>query len=501
MAFSTTTHWQYKEYAGIWEQNKDVANGLVKQKKEKYLPRKNLPKQALKSNENNQLQEFLNYKYDTQFWPMARFVDFTRTTISSWVGLIMSKKPVIQFTGGDGETILDYLLVNADGSGNGLETVARLGIEASVITGGGGYLVSMPSGTMTVQSIRDGSIAPMLKMYDRQNILDWEVAFIGGRKQLTYLKLREYEYYSNSDTSEKIEKHIEFFLNDGLVTYEVNRDKGYEPNYPAQETGELIESGKRASSIPFYWFGANDNDESIDPPPITAIADLNIEHYQLNAADVHQMWAGVTAQLHIDHGSHQQIQVSDENGKLISIVDYLNPEGIKVGVETAIHTINGGRVELIQQNADTPIRSKLEAIRGEARSIGAQMPGDVKNQTATAAAIEFGAVTSALITISDNISAALKSAIKHIAEAVSYNEIDQIKFSLNRNLITKSMDANEMREIRESVMQRVLPLYLAYQRLREGGVFSADVTFEEYKAYLEEDEGFFALAGVGTPQM
>lgn len=498
MGFSTTTHWQYKEYEKTWEQNKDVSCGLVKQKKEKYLPRKNLPKQALNSQENNQLNEFLNYKYDTQFWPMARFVDFTRTTISSWVGLIMAKRPTIQFTEGDEETLLDYLKVNADGSGNGLETVSKLAIEASIITGGGGFLVSMPNSSMTVQSIRDGSIAPMAKMYDRQNILDWEAAFIAGRKQLTYLKLREWEYYSDSDTSERIEKHIEFFLDNGSVRYEINRDKGYDPLYPAQETGDLIENGVNAKSIPFYWFGANDNDEAIDPAPITAIADLNIEHYQLNAADVHQMWSGVTAQLHIDHGTQSQVQVTDENGKLVSIVDYLNPSGIKVGVETAIHTINGGRVELIQQNSDTPIRSKLEAIRDEARSIGAQMPGDVKNQTATAASIEFGAVTSALITISDNVSAAMNAVINHIAMAISYNKIDQIKFALNRNLITKTMDANEIREIRESVMQRVMPLELAYRRFREGGVFHGDVTFDEYKQYLEDDDGFFALIGAGN---
>jgi hypothetical protein len=499
MGFSTVTHVEHELYKCQWELNKDASHDLVKQQKTKYLPMNDLPPSALTTPENVQMNEFIKHKYNTQIWPMSIFYNFTRPTIGAWVGLIMAKKPTIQFTDTeDTETALDYLLKNADGAGNGLATVAKLALEAAIETGGGCFYAMAPNGQMTVQSIRDGSIAPLIKMYDRNNILNWESAYIGGRKQLTYIKLREWEFYSDEDQSERIEKHIELFLKDGVVTYKVTRDKGYEPNYPALEEGELIESGKQSTSIPIYWFGANDNDESVDPAPITPIAALNILHYQLYSRHIQQCYDAGQAQFHVDHGTQNQVQVTDDNGKLVSIVEFLNPGGIKVGSSAAIHTINGGKVEILQAKTDSLLGEEPGKIEERAQKIGAQMLVESSNTTATEANLSYGAATSNLVTIADNVGMALKATIEHIAKMVDYNAIDKIQFELNKKLVTVMMSAQDVQAAMQQVMNGVMPLKAMFWQMQQSGKVPSEWTYEMFLAEIENDQGTLALIGAGN---
>ena len=500
MAFSNTRHVEYGLYCEQWELNKDASHDLVKQKKTKYLPMNDLPASALVTHENIQMNEFIKHKYATQIWPMSVFFNFTRPTIGAWVGLIMAKKPTIQFAEGDDvESDLDYLLKNADGAGNGLTTVAKLGLESAIETGGGGFLVSVQNGQMTAQSIRDGSLAPLVKMYDRNNILNWESSYIGGRKQLTYLKLREWEYYSDSDKSETIEKHIEFFLEPDGVRYEITRDNPHEPEYPALESDYLQEAGVIAKSIPFYWFGANDNDESVDPAPITPIAALNVLHYQLYSRHVQQCYDAGQAQYHIDHGTQQTVTgINPNTGHNDSIVNILNPGGIKVGSSAAIHTINGGRVEILQAGTDSLLGEEPGKIEERAQKIGAQMLVESSNTTATEANLSYGAATSNLVTIADNVGMALKSAIERIAEIIEYSRIDQIQFELNKKLVTVMMSAQDVQAAMQQVMNGVMPLKAMFWQMQQSGKVPSEWTYEMFLAEIENDQGTLALMGAGN---
>lgn len=503
MAFDSTTHVEYQLYKTQWELNKDAANDLVKQGKTKYLPMNDLPPSALTTPENVQLNEMIKHKYNTQIWPMSVFYNFTRPSLGAWVGMIMAKQPTIQFGEGDGETPLDFLLKNADGAGNGLNIVAKIGLEAAMTTGGGVFLVSAPEGKMTVQSVRDGSVAPRIKAYDRQNILNWETGYVNGAKQLTYIKLREWEFYSNESESTRIEKHIEYFLSDGRVSYSVTRDQSFE-GYPAQEDGELIESGKAATSIPAYWFGAQDNDECVDPAPITPIAALNVAHYQMYSRHLHQCWDAGQAQYHIDHGTQSNPSVTDENGKIVSIVEFLNPGGIKIGSNAAIHTINGGRAEILQAKTDSLLAEEPGKIEERAQKIGAQMLVESSTTTATEASITHGASTSSLVTISDNVGLALKMAIERVAEAieevsklVGFN--GEIQFELNKKLITSMMTAQEVQAMVQAVMQGIIPLRAGFWQLQQSGKVPSEWTYDDFIGYLEEDKGMMELMGAGNP--
>lgn len=496
MAFSTTKHVEYCLYETQWQLNKDAARDLVKQKKEKYLPINTLPDAALTKPENVQINEFIKHKYNTQIWPMSVFYGITRPTIGAWIGLIMAKKPTVQFTDAEEtETDLDYLMRNADGAGNGICTVAKLGLEACIETGGGGFLVSVPDGQMTAQSLRDGTLAPLIKLYDRSNIMDWNTVYVNGQKQCNYLKLREWEAYSDGNESQLIEKHIEFFLRDGSVYYEISRSEGFD-DLPAFETGDLIEAGKVATEIPFYWFGANDNDDGIDAAPITPIAALNVLHYQLYSRHIQQCWDVGQAQYHIDHGTQTSATVMDENNKQVSIVDYLNPGGIKTGSLAAIHTINGGKVEILQASTDSLLADEPTKIEERAQKIGAQMLVESSTTTATEANLSYGSSTANLVTIADNVGMGLKEAIVHIAEVIRYKQIDQIKFELNKHLITQSLDANEINAMWTGIMQGMFPLKAAFIQLQKSGKVPQEWTYETFTQEISESQGELTLAGV-----
>jgi len=497
MAIDTTVHVDYSRYARQWQKNKDASRDLVHQLKEKYLPTNELPAIALNDPSNRQLNEYIKHKYNTQVWPMAVFFNFTRSTLSAWIGSIMAKKPQISFAESEKETKLDYLFKNADGAGNGTNTVAKLGLEATMETGGGGYLVVMPDATMTEQSVRDGSIAPRIKTYDRENILNYETSYINSNKVLTYLKIREFEAYSDKSTSELIVKHIEYFLDEnGYVYWIVTRDNEY-PGYPAEEIGDLIEAGKRATSIPFYWFGANDNEETPDPAPITPIANLNVLHYVLSSRHTQQCYDVGQGQYHIDLGNMENLTIYDDTGKPMNPLDALNPGGVKFGSVVPIVTANSGSVELIQLSTDSLLAEEPGKIEERAIKIGAQMITQDVNQTATASRIAFSGNTSNLITIADNVGMALKAAIMRIADVVGYDS-SLVKCELNKKLITETLTAQDRTSFMQMVMQGVMPLMALFRILQRAGEVTDEMTFDDFKAEIEKDEGFFALRGVGT---
>lgn len=489
MAFSTTVHEEYKIYAEQWVKNKDCARDKVHQKKEVYLPRKSIPQQLINSSSDYANQEiFLQHKYNTEIWPQAVFFNFTGPTKNAWTGLIMSKQPTIKFADSDDTvTSIDFLIDNADGSGNGLITVSRLALEATQETGGGGFLTTSPVGTMTALDLQKGINVPLIKMFDRSDILNWESKYTQGRKQLVYLKLREFEFYSDNDESKVITKHIEFFKDANGVRYEITRDNPVEPDYPAFESDYVMENGKILQEIDFDWFGANDNDESPDPAPLTPIASLNVKHYQMSSANDHQLREAGQAHVHIDYGNQSDVQVHLDDGTSVSIAEYLNPLGVQLGVNSFTATTNGGKMELLQIQTDNLLSETPAKILEEARMLGAQIPDNQKNKTATATEIEFGAKNANLITLADNVSIALLSAIKRVARKAGYAYND-IQFQLNRDLITKSLDAQSLQQLRENVNSGLVPLNAAFWKLQQTGNIPYDWTFEQYLKHLQDTQ-------------
>lgn len=487
----------YNLHAWQWRINKDCARDMVKQKREEYLPTGELPQEAIKSQAMRQFNAYKKHRYDTIVWPLAVFTNFTKSTISAHIGAIMGRKPEIEFSENPEEkTLLDYLRHNADGSGNGLVTIARIALEACEETGGGVFLTLAPDGKASAQDYMSGEHAARIKVFDRENILKREERFIKSNKVLTYIKLREFETYSDESDSQEITKHIEYFLgDDGFVTFKITRDKSFE-GYPDIETGDLIEYGKRSTRIPVRWFGAQDNDATIDTAPISAIANLNIQHYKMSARHAEQTHSSKT-QYHIDLGDVSELVTVDAKGQAVHPVQVLNPDGIIADSEIPIFTAKGGKVTLLQPEPNTPLAAEPERILEEAKKIGAQIQDVTQAQTATAARIAFGASTATLLTMSQNVSDALREAIRDIASGIGY-KAELVKFSLNTKLSTEALTAQDRTSYMSMVQQGVYPLLALYHVLKRANEIPEEMTFDDYKMAIEEDEAFFALKGAGN---
>lgn len=495
MSIDSTVHVEYKLYEWEWKRNKDCARNLVKQKGVVYLPDNQLPDKP----EYASINLYLENRYEKLILPrLSPFYNFTRTTLSAWIGVILAKKPSVRFSEKpDTETVIDYLMKNTDGAGNDLCQVGKAGLHATCETGGGLFLVNPPTGETNLQQERTGEVAPRILCYDRENILNWESHYFNSRKQLTYLKLREWEVYSDEGQSELIEKHIEYFLRDGVVTYKVTRSEEHLPNYPALEEGEIRKAGKSATSIPAFWFGANDNDEKVDPAPISTIADLNIVHYVMNSRDLVQRYEAGQGQLHIDLGQNPTDGV-DAKGNVVSALNKLNPGGVNFGTPMPIVTENGGVVELIQLSTDSLLAQKPKELIDEAIKIGAQMISqDGQFNTATEATMSFGAITSSLSAISRNVSKALQSAVKELAEYVNFDP-EFVEFELSQKLITETLDAQKATAFMNMVMQGVMPIEALYKIMQRAGEIPQEWTLEDYMSKIEESQGFINQLGMGS---
>jgi hypothetical protein len=471
MSITETTNKDYDDHVKFWEKADDVYNERIKQKGLTYLPGSSLPS-GLKGCE--ELISFLAKKYTNETLPMAVFYNFTNLTLSAAIGAIMRKPPTYKFADEERESGLDYLKVNADGKGNGLDQVAKKLLTSQYMKSRGGLLVSIPELT-NMADLQSGKVAPRLVHYDALNILDWAAEWDNGNEYLVRLLLKEVTSgVGDKGESIQIDRLIEFKKVDGAIEYKISEDG------EGVKSGVLQKGGVNADKIPFFLASSVNNDWDIDPTPMRTLIELNLLHYIMMSRDMQGRYDLAQLQLSVDIGS-------DPNA--IGDFSKLNPNGIIAGSSVAVVT-KGGKVDLIQSNESNLLSSAPKEIEEKAVRAGAQLLQDSGgNETATAATMRAGTSTATMSSIAKNCGDCIKNAIVELAGYIGIGdaEIKDVEFSLNNEFFSSTLSAQDKQAYLQMVQQGVFPIEAYYNVLRKSGELDDSVTYQDYLEQLREN--------------
>ena len=428
----TTTHPQYSAALERWVKNRDFCKGemAVKAKGRTYLPDDNEKfVNGLPTGESVAGPDSDQHKYQRQYFnylKRATLLAIAQHTRNGLVGMVFNEPPIHDLPTG-----LEFILENADGSGQSLEQLGKFVVSETIEVGRVGLLVDMPPKKegASKQDVIEGNLRPRILAYNAESIVDWDEETIGSLTFLSFVKLREC-YYDRTDSmddygTEKVRYRI-LRLTDEGYTHQVVEEDGTEPEKPIPVK---MFKDQKFNFIPFYFVGAENNKPDVDDAPISGIVDVNASHY-INTADNEQLnhlYALPT--LHLDMGD-------GSNGDTFNAA---NPNGVKLG--GGLLTSGRGAASLLQIEANGSLAALIKQKEDQAEKIGARFAGDgnSKDVTAEAARINAAFTTSTLTTVVTNVSEALEAALEAAAMFMGV-DAKQVEYRLNSQFYGQGVD-------------------------------------------------------------
>jgi hypothetical protein len=361
---------------------------------------------------------------------------------------------------------IEYLLDDADGTGQSLSQFSRNVTSLTAINGRHGTLVEYPQGEGVTVEQRMG-LRATLKMYGSQSIINWK----RSGDNLSLVVLREtYEKPIDEFSSESKEQFRVLSLGEGGYLQRLFREGAEVERYEPRTA-----SGQRWKVIPFQFIGVVNNDEVPDNPLLLDLADVNLGHYR-NSADVEES-AFVVSQpmIHVDIG---ESSTEDWNT--------LNPNGITVGSRRGIQT-QGGRVEMVQAEERNLSLKLMEHKEQQMLAIGARLiEQKAGNETAEAVKARSGSDTANLSTVASNVSDGLENCLEWASLFMSSRDVSEgITFKINQQFYDQTADPQEiMARIAELDRGLIAKRDFRDWRRRTGGI-SDDRTDEDIDAEAE----------------
>lgn len=241
----TTTHPEYDQHIECVKKTSDALDGDVKE----YVPRK----------ESQTSQQYEVFRSRPSFYNVME-----RTT-SALVGALTRKPLRLEGVYGDVPVIC---------GGESVEQFVQQGYVDLLTTGRVGLLCDYDEGQNT----------PYIVSYASEYITNWSD---------TYVVLREHYYVEDPDDRFKVSvacRFRELYLDqDGLYAVNVWTETKKDV-WEVTEHYEPLARGQRLMSIPFVFVNAYDNKPCMVKPPLATLANINIEHFNLQAQMSHVTW-------------------------------------------------------------------------------------------------------------------------------------------------------------------------------------------------------------------
>lgn len=419
----------------------------------------------------------------------AIYYNFTKRTVDGMTGAVFRKDPEVELP----DQIL-YLLDDSDGNGQGIIQQSQEVTREVIELGRGGLFVDIPSApaeenvngevgiqtpkVVTLQDQRDGKINPKIQFYPAESIINWRTQRFGSVSKLQMIVLREeYEYQSGDN---------EFLYLTGFQYRVLDLDESgnyrqriYIYNQPGELTDtveyEPVSNGMRMTEIPFVFIGAENNDYTIDEPPMYPLSTLNIGHYR-NSADNEEF-------LHIL--GQAMLTISPSNAIAAKWKEN-NPDGVKFGARAGLNLGENGSAQILQAQPNNANAQAMKDKEAQAIQIGAQLITPSSQETAEAARIKHGADTSVLASIANNVSDGYQKAIGWCLDFLGASA-DDFTFELSKDFFMDKISPEERAQWVAEWQMGITPKSYYYTAMRRTGQFDPEATDEDIDELLEAE--------------
>ena len=398
-------------------------------------------------------------RYDS-YVKRAVFYNVTKRTIDGFVGQIFMRDPVLTLP-----DQLDFMKTNADGAGVNIVQLANRATRHVVAYGRAGVLVDYPAtkGPVTRAMIDSGDLNPILSLYDPYAILNWRTVVRGSRELLSLVVLQE-SYIEEDDGFEAVERkqYRVLQLNEqNQYTVTLYRDNGAGERLALETITPKDANGNPFTEIPFFFIGAENNDSTIDEPPMYDIASLNIAHYR-NSADYEESVFLVGQPTPVFTGLSEDWVKNVLKGRVF------------LGSRGSISLPVGADAKLLQASENS---MPLEAMQHKEKQMVALGARVVEKRavvrTASEASIDHNTESSVLASVAKNVSSALTTALIYAGRFAGTADAE-IAFTLNTDFDIASMSSEERRQLIEEWQAGAVAWEELRQNLRKSGIAYLD---------------------------
>lgn len=326
----------------------------------------------------------------------AVYYGFSGQTVRGMSGLAFMKG----ITEEDTTSQTDYIMDDLDGDGVGLEQSMKASFTGAYRDGRAGLLVDFPpvEGVITRQQQQDQGVRAVIKRYEALEIVNWHTTKVGAREVLSLVSLFEVsdEVMEDGVSVQRIGVERRLVLNEGIYRVEI-----YHDGVMVEDYQPLID-GRPLGYIPFFFIGAENNDQRFDDSPMYPICELNIGHYR-NSADYEdsvfmlrpQPWASGLTQSWYEE----------------------NLKGFRFGSGSLFPLPESGSFGIEQP---APNDQAFEAMQYKQKSmvaLGAKhLTGELSYNTATEAMFGEAGSNSVIQTVMDNVERAYNDALAALAD-------------------------------------------------------------------------------------
>lgn len=440
----------------------------IKKKTIKYLPDPD-------ETEPDQTEREARYK---AYLMRSVFYGVTGRTLRGLVGLVFETDPAVE--------IPDLLLPvkeDATGSGTSLDQQAQASLSDVVSLGRAGILTDYPNTaapTTRAQALA-GNIRPTLIRYQPEQIINWRTRTVGAKVLLSLVVLRESYVVEDDGFAETpgTQYRVLRLTPEGNYVVEIHRDKE-SAGLAVFETYEPKDGkGLPFKEIPFSFMGAEDNDPSVDRPPLLDIAELNVAHYR-NSADYEESAFIVGQPTPVLAGLTKQWVDDALKGR------------VRFGSRAAIPLPVGGSAELLQAEPNSIAFEAMGHKEKQMIALGAKLIENTgTQQTATEASIDAVMDNSVLGTCARNVSMAYRKALNWAWQFMTGEVVDDpevIDYALNTDFVARTLTAQDRQQIVQAWIQNAITWEeMRWNLKRTGMAYEDDEVAKEAIASAKEE--------------
>lgn len=443
----------------------------VKKRGDVYLPR---PNAADISAENIA-------RYDG-YLARALFYNVVSNTTAGLVGQVFAADPVSEFP-----KELDPLWYDVNGAGVSMTQQAKRALSHILAYGRGGLLTDFPrkkedGSAFTREEVQEGYARPTIQFYEATDIINWRYKLVGAKSVLCLVVLAA-EYTIKDDG-------FEIKTGSGRLVLRLNDAGQYEMEEWRPQNDELTsgnwyrhgetiiptnDAGLPLTMIPFTFLGSQNNDNSVDRPPMYDLACINIAHYR-NSADYEDSVYMVGQPTPYFAGLSE-----DWVTRVLGGV-------VQLGSRGAVPLPEGGSAGLIQAEPNSLVKEAMELKQRQMVSIGAQLVEDKQVQrTLGEAKMESATVASVLASCAHNVSQGFEESIRWAC--LFYGivpPVDGIVFALSTDFAIMKLSTEERKTLLAEWQGGSITWGEYRSQLRQSGIATLDD--DEAREEIEGDQ-------------
>ena len=454
-------HADYTRRTIQWARIRDALDGQdeIKENGEAYLLKP--------SGMNN--SEYLAYRERAQFYPIAE------RTLRGMSGLVFRHAARFELP-----PVLEPLRNDATADGQSLEVLSEDVVNEVLSIGRFGMLLDYPETTTSSNTL------PYIATYTAENITDWRVHLIQGRRILTRVVLRDDFDESDEDVNSAAEQRLELLLDKNL-NYIVRRwTLSGIPGPGQQEAAWTMKSestpmvnGAPLKRIPFVFINPYNLKPEVEKPPFLDLVDINVGHYRNSADYEHALYLTAQPTPWVAGGIN-------ENNKPTAIGSgaiWLLPEGSSVGMLE----FQGAGIAA-QRQAMLDKEDRMAAL-------GARMihDGRNRNESSDTARMRGRSEMSLLTNVVNMVEAGIYKILRMAAEWAGASP-DDVKVILNRDWVETKLNAQSLTALVGAWQAGAISHQTLYENLQSGEIAPIARPFDEEKQLID-DEGGDMMAG------